>query len=236
MSQSSRHRYVFGYAAAACFFAVLVLHQLKILTIDEVGLGLLLGIIASLAFALSERLGVSRITAGIFAIENKELIKEALAAIPLDHTGHLGEVMRKNADLFPVIGARVLWVDDNPQDLIPHRQVLRRLGVDVVSAKSTTEAKRQLIDDGDFTLVIQDNLRKSSGEARELVDWLEGEGRQKYHLRMPLIVYSFDQYTDSVGVAEQDWITKDFGLLLGRIAEKIKDWQKLSLDAKTKLP
>lgn len=189
-----------------------------------------------MGFALSDRLGISRITAGIFAIENKELIKEALAAIPLDHTGHLGEVLRKNSDLFPVIGARVLWVDDNPQNLIPHRQILRRLGMNVVTAKSTTEAKSQLINDGDFTLVIQDNLRESSGEARELVDWLEVEGRQKYHPRMPLIVYSFDKYIDSVGVAEKDWITKDFGRLLGRIVEKIRDWQKLSQDAKTKLP
>ena len=134
-------------------------------------------------------------------------------------------MIRNNADLFPILGARILWVDDNPQRLIPHRQLLRRLGVQVISVTSTDKAKEEIKRDSDFALVIQDAQRNGRYEdAKELQRWASNEGKDDYNLLAPLIVYSFDPFREGVGVPPEDWITRDFGELLKRVAKELRDW------------
>ncbi len=123
-------RFWFGLSAAVILLAILGVHLAERVKFDNAALGLVAGVAAALAFALAERLGITKITAGAVELE---LAKEAVKAIPTDQRGQIYDVLRTNADLFPILGARILWVDEDPQRLIPHRQLLRRLGVQVIS-------------------------------------------------------------------------------------------------------
>lgn len=234
MKEHNRQRYVFGLVAAALLLVLLIAHLTRVLAIDEVALGLLGGVALSVVFALSEQLGIAKITAGSWGVENAKLANTAAKAIPKDHRGHLPDVLREHTNLFPVIGVRVLWIDNHPERLTPHRRVLRRLGIDVVTATSTEEAKVQLKKDADFTLLIQDNLRDKAGDAEDLVKWVDLVCRSMYGVRIPIVVYSFDEYDRAVGVAEQDWITKDFSRLLSRVVEEVRGWHKQHLEPKQK--
>jgi CheY-like chemotaxis protein len=215
-------RFLFGLSAALIIFALLVVHLTGRLKVDTAALGLVGGAVALLAFAFARELRISKITAFETTIEFAE---EAAKAIPTDQRGQIYDVLRTNADLFPILGARILWVDDDPQRLIPHRQLLRRLGVQVISVTSTDKAKEEIKRDSDFALVIQDAQRNASHEdAKELQRWASKEGKDQYNLLAPLIVYSFDRFSSAVGVPAEDWITKDFGELLKRVARELRDW------------
>jgi hypothetical protein len=236
MIQHSRHRLVFGLFIALTCVVVLVVHMAGLAKqawykVDQTVLALLAGLAGSLAFALSEHLGITKITSPLVTLE---LADKAVKRIPPEHLGQTSEVISKHSDLFPAIGARVLWVDDEPEKLIAHRQVFRRLGIEVITATSTEEAKRELERDADFVLIVQDNLRKEINDAKSLVGWLKGVGRQKYRVGAPLVVYSLDKFDPSVGADEQDWITKDFGSLLSRVVNEIHGWSGRPLDAPPK--
>ena len=90
---------------------------------------------------------------------------------------------------------------------------------------STDKAKEEIKRDSDFALVIQDALRnKGYEDAKELQRWASKEGKDQYNLLAPLIVYSFDQFRLDFGVPAEDWITKDFGELLKRVAKELREW------------
>jgi hypothetical protein len=227
MNKHSHYRYQFGLSAALMLLAALVAHLADLVKFDNVALGLIAGVAAGLAFALSDRLGITKITAGPLKLETVELAEEAANAIQRDQRGQFSEVLEANSDLFPVIGARVLWVDDHPELLIAHRQVLRRLGIQVVCATSTEDAKQEVERDPDFALLIQDRVRRGSIEdAKALVKWLREVGKPTHNLLAPLVMYTFDQFDRSVGVMEQDWITQDFSRLLNRVIEELRIWRR----------
>ncbi len=61
---------------------------------------------------------------------------------------------------------RVLWIDDNPHDIIAERRLLRSLGLDIVTANNRTSVLQLLEQDGDFDMIISDiQWRKEDGRA-----------------------------------------------------------------------
>ena len=65
-------------------------------------------------------------------------------------------------DLQIVRGSRVLWIDDNPHDILGERRLLRALGIDVTPAISSKEAHDILEKDNDFDLIITDVQRQTT--------------------------------------------------------------------------
>lgn len=228
--KQQRRRLFAGLGTAIVFTMILIGHIVGKLKIDEIALALLAFVIGSIVFALSEQLGISKIKAGPVEIETSPLIEQAIAELPSDQVEEVQRVLKKHYNLFPVIGVRLLWVDDCPETLIPHRQLLRRIGIEVIVARYTEDAIRDLKKDGDFTLVIQDRLRRGSAEdARALVEWLASIEALSYKVsQIPLVVFSFDKFDNSIGVTSRTWITKDFASLLERILKEIRQWKKLS--------
>jgi CheY-like chemotaxis protein len=64
------------------------------------------------------------------------------------------------APLLPQVrGARVLWIDDKPHNVVGERRLLRALGIDVVCATSSRAATDILATDNDFDLIVSDVQR-----------------------------------------------------------------------------
>lgn len=230
VKQQSRWRLVAGLAAAVLLIVVLIGYALDQFKFDEVALALLVGIIGSIMFAVSQQLGIAKIAAGPFEIDTAQPIKQALADLPSDQAEEVQRVLDKHSDLFPVIGVRLLWVDDCPETLIPQRRLLRRIGVEVVAVKSTEAAIIELTTDGDFIMIIQDHLRYGSiDDTQKLIWWRRAEGKKYRVVGIPLVIFSFDSFNSSIGVEEWNWITQDFAELLNRIAKEIQQWKKYSL-------
>jgi hypothetical protein len=212
----------FGLAAAFAISVFLLVHLTGRAKIDNAALGLIGGVVAALVFAFAGALGIRKLTIMKTTIE---FAKEAATAIPTEQRGQVGAVLGLYAHLFPVLGARILWVDDKPWRLVAHRQLLRRLGVQLISVTSTAKAKEEVERDPDFVLVIQNALRGEGNlDAKELKRWVDDEGKKQFKLLAPLVVYSFDPFEPAVGVSEKNWITKDFGELLERILKEVRDW------------
>ena len=211
----------FGLLAAVIIAVLFIIHLTGRATIDNAALGLIGGVAAALVFAFAQQLGITKITILKTTIE---FAKEAATAIPVEQRGEVGAVLSLYAHLFPILGARILWVDDKPARLVPHRQLLRRLGVQVISVTSTDNAKEEIRRDPDFVIVIQNALRDGLNlDAAELQRWVAREA-EHHNLLAPLVVYSFDPFEPSVGVSAKNWITKDFGELLERILKELRDW------------
>jgi CheY-like chemotaxis protein len=239
MTGHSHYRLVFGLGAALILVVILAGHLAGHVKVDTVVLSLLVGIVASIGFALSDRLGIAvkEITAGPFKFDFLEHAQKAADAMPPEQRGQLAEALRDHSDIFPVVGARVLWVDDHHEALVAHRQVLRRLGIQVVAARSTEEATKELERDSDFVLLIQDNLRNGSNEdAKALVRWLGQQSVRRDRPAIPLFVYSFDRFDASLGVAEQDWSTQDFSALFRKVAHRLREWKQKPPETRLKPP
>jgi hypothetical protein len=230
LKQRSRWRLVAGLATAVLFIVALIGHAVGQFKFDEVALALLVGVIGSIMFAVSQQLGIAKIAAGPFEIDTAQPIKQALADLPAEQAEEVQRVLDKYSDLFPVIGVRLLWVDDCPETLIPQRRLLRRIGVEVVAVKSTEAAIMELARDGDFIMIIQDHLRYGSiDDTQKLIRWQHAEGEKCKVAGIPLVIFSFDSFNRSMGVEEWNWITQDFASLLNRIAKEIQQWKKFSL-------
>jgi CheY-like chemotaxis protein len=78
-------------------------------------------------------------------------------------------------ELQTVRGGRVLWIDDNPHEILGERRLLRALGIDVTPASSSEEAEDILKKDNDFDLIITDVLR--FGTSYKFVD--KGKGQHE---------------------------------------------------------
>jgi hypothetical protein len=205
----------------------LIVHLAGRVEIDEVTLALIVCIVGSLLFALSQQLGIAKLAAGPLELEMVPLVEQAVAGLPDGQEAEVWRVLDRHSDLFPVIGVRLLWVDDRPESLIPERRLLRRLGMSIVAVRSTQAAIAELTRDGDFALIVQDRLRDGRvAGSRDLVEWLDIQGADHGVDRLPLLVYTWDAFDKSVGVKEWNWITQDFASLLNRIANEIQKWEK----------
>lgn len=83
----------------------------------------------------------------------------------------------------------VLWVDDTPMNNVYEASVLKRLGANIVAARSTDEAMA-FIDNDDFDLIISDVHRVEDGNDNpnagyDLLDKLSGKRSQ-----CPVIFYT----------------------------------------------
>jgi CheY-like chemotaxis protein len=95
-------------------------------------------------------------------------------------------------------GSRVLWVDDEPHEVVGARRLFRVLGIEVTSATSNEEAKEVLRRDNDFDLIITDVQRPGTG--RDPVSPIHGgvefvafdlpEMRDRTIDRIPIIFYA----------------------------------------------
>jgi hypothetical protein len=89
---------------------------------------------------------------------------------------------RRSADA--VVGARVLWVDDEPEGNAEERQAMDALGIEVITARSTGEAE-PFLEWGEVDLVISNQVR---GDDREAGYTLR-EAMYRHGLTAPLILY-----------------------------------------------
>ena len=80
-------------------------------------------------------------------------VTAAVDAIELDRVENekLRQKIQSLAPLVPRIrGARVLWIDDKPHEILGERRLLRALGVSIIPAISSELANKILDDDDDF--------------------------------------------------------------------------------------
>lgn len=100
-------------------------------------------------------------------------------------------------------GSRVLWIDDNPEQIVGERRVLRALGVHVVSTSSSQGARTILREDNDFDLIVTDFQRQSEPGSpyeeyeryggvefvKELRQW-KGRKDDRVVSSLPIVVYT----------------------------------------------
>jgi CheY-like chemotaxis protein len=81
-------------------------------------------------------------------------------------------------------GAKLLWVDDHPDNNLYEEEALRAVGINVVSVL-TTEAALDAVQNGDFDMVISDASRQNNpGEGLQLLSRLRSAGED-----IPVIIY-----------------------------------------------
>ncbi len=103
--------------------------------------------------------------------------------------------------LLPAVsGAKVLWIDDRPEKIIAERRLLRALGVVVVSATSSDEAREVLRVDRDFDLIVSDVQRLGGThtltggidihEGVNFVVWLRTQFGDPFVGNLPVLFYA----------------------------------------------
>jgi len=158
---------------------------------------------------------------GIELILDRTQVKGALEAAGLKRLKNT-PLWKRLSELEPEIqtaqGSRVLWIDDNPHEILPERRILRALGIDVVTASDSGTAESILKQDDDFDMIISDVQRKGEIDHRDTryggIYFIK-ELREKYEKNaavksMPVIFYTAyrpDQITkikQQVGEASLD--------------------------------
>jgi CheY-like chemotaxis protein len=89
-------------------------------------------------------------------------VQAAISGLGLDRIENKqlkNQLSKLNDELQSARGSRVLWIDDKPHNLIGARRLLRALGIQVMSATSSTAAEHILEIDNDFDLIITDVQR-----------------------------------------------------------------------------
>jgi CheY-like chemotaxis protein len=131
---------------------------------------------------LGRDLGLARLS--IFGIDVEGIEGQARAAfemhrIPAPDRRDLRAFGLLSARLAPLVSGRtVLWVDDRPTNNAIEIQLLRKLGVDVVTALDTQEAlERFATVRHRFDLVISDWTRSGPNDGPELALALQHRGR-----------------------------------------------------------
>jgi CheY-like chemotaxis protein len=93
---------------------------------------------------------------------------------------------RLNADA--VVGARVLWVDDEPEGNVWEREAIDALGISVRTARSTEEAEFYL-EHGRLDLVVSDMTRPAEEIDERKAGCMLRDAMQRHGLTAPLIFY-----------------------------------------------
>ncbi len=128
--------------------------------VDETVL-LLLGLAAAMYVVPWERISGFK-AAGVELTVELPQVAAAVDALGLDRIQNqrLRERIRSLGPVLPQVrGARVLWIDDKPHDVISERRLLRALGIDITTAVSSRDAADLLTKDNDFDLLISDVQR-----------------------------------------------------------------------------
>lgn len=102
--------------------------------------------------------------------------------IPAEEKEKAVKRAKKNQDLFR--GAKLLWVDDFPENNINERQMFQQLGV-VIDLSKNTEDALEILNRANYDLVISDMARDNSPTAGlDLIAKLRAKGN-----KTPLIFY-----------------------------------------------
>ncbi|WP_129336292.1 response regulator [Cellulomonas endophytica] len=125
---------------------------------------------------------------GVLELEvSAEPLRDARAGAPVDEGAVRGVEHRLARARDRTVGARLLWVDDEPAANRAERQVLRSAGV-VVLVATTTQEGLALLDREDPTIVVTDMARPESPTAGlELADAV-----RRRHPDLPVIAYVTD--------------------------------------------
>jgi len=102
-------------------------------------------------------------------------------------------------------GRSILWVDDNPMNNIYESNVLKRLGVSIVSARSTQEAIAFLGRDS-YDLVISDVHRVEDGRSNPSAGYELLDALNRMNKDIPLVFY-----TGSVARIDRDRARSAYG-------------------------
>jgi CheY-like chemotaxis protein len=89
-------------------------------------------------------------------------VKAAVDAIELDRVENEKlrlKIQSLSSLLSRIRGARVLWIDDKPHEILGERRLLRALGASITPADSSEVADKILDADDDFDLIITDVQR-----------------------------------------------------------------------------
>jgi CheY-like chemotaxis protein len=96
--------------------------------------------------------------------------------------------------------SKLLWIDDRPENVIGERRLLRALGVTVVSATSSDQAREILGIDQDFDLIVTDVQRigdthKITGgepihDGVNFIVWLRTKSDYDFVRKIPIIFYA----------------------------------------------
>ena len=134
---------------------------------------------------------------------NAPHVQGAVASLNLDHIedAKLRNGVRALSHLLPVItGSRLFWIDDKPEAIIGERRLLRALGVTIVPAVSSVQAREILRGDKDFDLIVSDVQR--TGDTHELtggeeiyegvnfIVWLRTRSEDSFARTIPVIFYA----------------------------------------------
>jgi CheY-like chemotaxis protein len=113
--------------------------------------------------------------------ELDRIIEERDAQVSEQERSH---VMRRAQRLAPVLqGARILWVDDQPENNRTEQRILTTLGVEVDSVRSTDEALNRL-KQASYDVLISDMARDTPDAGLQLL----GEARKRGSM-LPTVFY-----------------------------------------------
>lgn len=137
-----------------------------------------------------------------FSLEQPH-VQSAISGLDLGRVKNariIADLTRLKDELIAVRGSRVLWIDDHPHTVVAERRLLRALGVDVVTASSSSEAERTLESDNDFDLIISDvqragdHFRKTGGidihDGVNFIVYLRKEHKDPVIAKLPVIFYA----------------------------------------------
>lgn len=100
---------------------------------------------------------------GVEVALEQDSIKAAIEGLRLNRIedNELRLKLANRADSFSLIqGAKVLWIDDKPHNILGIRRLLRSLGINITSAISSKAALDILYADNDFDLIVTDVQRQ----------------------------------------------------------------------------
>lgn len=130
-------------------------------------------------------------------IELKQ-IRVELARVDLDSLRN--RLIDLSHELAQIRGAKILWIDDNPESVLAERRLLRALGSTIVSANSSDSALGVLEVDTDFDLIITDVQRigefyKYNEGVRihdgvNFIVYLRSKSKDPFVQRMPVVFYA----------------------------------------------
>lgn len=125
----------------------------------------------------------------------------ASLSLPRIENAKLQKSLESLSHILPAVnGSRVLWIDDRPEKILGERRLLRALGVTVVSATSSDEARQIIGRDNDFDVIVTDVQRrgetyKMTGgvdihEGTNFAVWLRTKYEDPYVRKIPIIFYA----------------------------------------------
>jgi hypothetical protein len=108
------------------------------------------------------------------AVNSLDRISQATGGEAVDNSQVLRALERLGDEVEAVGASRILWIDDNPTQIVGVRRLLRALGADIRLVTTTRGAKELLVQDNDFDLLISDLMRNAPAECITF-EWLCAE-------------------------------------------------------------